>query len=197
MNDQLSLSGTRVLPGEPAPRGAAGASAADGEHNAAMAIRLLHEALLIARGVAARCERQYHAGLRHHSPALAAAALEHANEARLQAESLSARVAALGGTPAATAAVSALRVPAEPRDGHSLVALIGGYLVAGHATIESYRRIATLMEPCDRPTQMLLESIVAGEEERASRLAALLEQAAAPAAEIFRQNCRGPAFPRS
>ncbi len=182
MNIQLSLSGTRMRPEDPAPRAVASTNAADGEHNAAMAIRLLHEALLIARGVAARCERQYCAALRHHSPGLAAAALEHANEAQLQAESLSARVAALGGTPAATAAISAPRVPAEPRDGHSLVALIGGYLLAGHATIESYRRIATLMEPCDRPTQVLLESIVAGEEERASRLAALLEQAPAPAA---------------
>ena len=182
MTNQLSLSGTRLRAGDSAPPHADETRAADTEHNAAMAIRLLHEALMIARGVAARCERQYCAALRHHSPGLAAAALEHSNEARLHVESLTARVTALGGTPAAPAATGAPRVPAESRDGHSLVALIGGYLVAAHATIESYRQIATLLEPCDRPTQVLLQSIVTGEEERASHLAALLEHASAPAA---------------
>ena len=181
MNNNFSLSGTRMRAGDLRPQGTGNAGAADGEHNTAMAIRLLHEALMIARGVAARCERQYCAALRNRSPALAAAALEHANEARVQAERLSARITALGGTPAVPAEAGAPRIPAEPRDGHSLVAVIGGYLVAEHATIESYRKIATRMEPCDRPTQVLLESIVSGEEERASRLAAVLEQASAPA----------------
>jgi bacterioferritin len=177
MSNLLSLSGTRMRPGDLAPR-----NAADGQDNVAMAIRLLHEALQIARGVAARCERQYCAGLRHRSPGLAGAALEHANEAQLHAQSLAARITALGGTPAESAATGAPRVPAESRDGNSLVALIGGYLVTEHATIESYRQIATQLEPSDRPTQVLLQGIVAGEEERASRLAALLEQASAPPA---------------
>jgi bacterioferritin (cytochrome b1) len=117
---------------------------------------------MIARGVAARCKRQYCAALRNHSPALAAAALEHANDARVQAGSLGARIAALGGAPAASPGAGAPRNPLEPRDGHSLVAVIGGYLMAEHSTIESYRRIATFMEPCDRPTQVLLEGIVSG-----------------------------------
>ena len=180
MNNHLSLSGTRMRPGDLLPRGTGNASAADGGDYSALAIRLLHDALIIARGVAARCERQYCAALRNHSPALAAAALEHANDARLQADSLGARIAALGGTPAAPPGAGAPRNPLEPRDGNSLVAVIGGYLVAEHATIESYRRIATFMEPCDRTTQALLESIVCGEEERASQLAALLEQVTAP-----------------
>jgi bacterioferritin len=180
MNNHLSLSGTRMRRGDFLPRGTGNASAADGQPTTAMAISLLHEALVIARGVAARCERQYYAALRNYSPALAAAALEHANEARVQAESLAARIIALGGTPVAQAEAGAPHIPAEPRDGHSLVAVIGGYLVAAHSTIESYRQIATLMESCDRPTQVLLESIVSGEEERASHLAALLEQISAP-----------------
>ena len=180
MNPHLSLSGTRMRPGDLLPKGTGGASAADGDGTRAMAIRLLDEAQMIARGVAARCERQYCAALRNHSPALAAAALEHANDARLQADSLGARIAALGGTPAAPPGAGAPRNPLEPRDGNSLVAVIGGYLVAEHATIESYRRIAKFMEPCDRPTQALLEGIVSGEEERASQLAALLDQVTAP-----------------
>jgi bacterioferritin len=180
MNNHLSLSGTRMRPGDLVPRGPGNASAADGDDNGALAITLLHEALLIARGVAARCERQYCAALRNRSPALAAAALEHANEARVQADSLGARIADLGGTAPASPGAGAPRMASEPRDANSLVAVIGGYLVAEHATIESYRQIATSMAPCDRTAQKLLENIVAGEEERASQLAALLEQASAP-----------------
>jgi bacterioferritin (cytochrome b1) len=179
MNNNLSLTGTRMRLADLRPPGTERGTAADAEHNAAMAIRLLHEALLIAGAVAARCERQYCAALRNHSPGLAALALEHANAASEQAESLSTRVAVLGGAPAAPDSAGAARAPAEPRPSQSLAAQIGGYLVAEHATIESYRQIATLMEPCDRATQMLLDGIVAGEEERASRLAALLEQTAA------------------
>jgi len=179
MDNHLSLSGTRLRPADLLPPDTGRASAADGEHDAAMAIRLLHEALTIARSVAVRCERQYCAALRIHSPRLAAAALEHANEAGLQAKSLGSRIAALGGALTGQAAIGAPRIPENPRDGHSLVAVIGGYLVADHATIESYRQIATLMDQCDRPARVLLEGIVAGEEERASHLAALLEQASA------------------
>jgi len=182
MSNHLSLSRTRMRPGDLLPHAAGNAHGAVGDDNRAMALRLLHEALTIARGVAARCERQYCAALRNRSPALAAAALEHANEAREQADSLGARITALGGAPAAPAEVGASRIPAEPRDSHSLVAVIGGYLLAEHATIESYRQIATLMESCDAPTQRLLEGILSGEEERASHLAALLDQASAPPA---------------
>jgi bacterioferritin (cytochrome b1) len=181
MNHRLSSPGARVRPGDVPPPGAADASPGDGDSNRAMAIRLLHEALMIARGVAIRCERQYCAALRNRSPALAAAALEHANEARVQADNLIARILGLGGTPAAPPGAAPLRTPAESRDVHSLVAVIGGYLVAGHATIETYREIATFMEPCDRTTQVLLENIVSGEEDRASYLAALLEEAATSA----------------
>lgn len=178
MNHHLSPTGARVRSAALPPFDAADASPADGDGNRAMAIRLLHEALMIARGVAVRCERQYCAALRNRSPALAAAALEHANAARVQADNLIARILGLGGTPAASPGAVTLRTPAETRDVPSLVAVIGGYLVAGHATIETYRQIATFMEPCDRTTQVLLENIVSGEEERASYLAALLEEAA-------------------
>jgi bacterioferritin (cytochrome b1) len=177
MDEQASLqeSGSRYA--DLRPHGLVDAYPVDRDGNRAMAIRLLHEALLIARGVAIRCERQYCAALRNQSPALAAAALEHANEARVQADNLTARILGLGGTPAPAPGPATFRPQADLRAVNSLAAVIGGYLVAEHATIESYRRIATFMEPCDRTTQILLENIVADEEERASYLAALLEEA--------------------
>ena len=179
MNNQLSLSGTRLRVGDLLPLGPGNAAVAAGDANTAMALRLLHEALLLARRVASRSEAEYCMALRMPSPVLAAAALEHANGARVQADALGARILALGGTPAASTVAEVPLLSPDPRDTHSLVAVIGCHLVAAHASIESYRQIATLMEPCDRATQMLLEGIVSGEEQRASQLAALLEQASA------------------
>ena len=179
MDYQLSQSGTRLLAADLLPQAPIADRVVD-EHESARAVRLLREAAAIAHAIAARSARQYFAALRHHSPAFAAAALEHANEARLHEQRIAARIGALGGRPAQPG-TAAPRIPAEPREGDTLAAVIGGYLVAGRATIESYRDIALSMETCDRETQRLLEDIVASEETRASALAGLLEETAAPA----------------
>lgn len=191
MNNQLSLSGTRLRAGDLLPRAIGNADVAGVDDNSAMAVRLLHEALRVARGVAGCCERQYYAALRIPSPALAAAALEHAHEVRLQADSLNARIAGLGGTPATSPGAAPPSFPSETGDASPLVSVLGNFLMAGHVAIESYRQIVTLMESCDRATQVVLERIVSGEEARASHLAALLEQASAPAAQF------APYLPRS
>lgn len=176
MNPQLSLSSTRMQAGDLRPRGPI---IADDGDNAQKAVRLLREASAISQAVASRCERQYLAGLRRRSPPLAAAALEHGNEARQHAERIAGRIAELGGEQVAPTAMTPAQVPPGPRDGPSLEAVIGGYLVAQRATIERYREIAMAMQTCDRSTQALLGEIIAGEEERARHLAGLLEEALA------------------
>jgi bacterioferritin (cytochrome b1) len=174
MNPQLSLSSTRMQAGNLRPRGPVIVAGAD---SARPVVRLLHEAKAISQAVASRCERQYLAGLRRRSPPLAAAALEHGNDAREHAERIAGRIAELGGEQLAPTAMTPARVPPGPRDAPSLEAVIGEFLVAQRATIERYREIAMAMESCDRSTQALLGEVIADEEERARNLAGLLEDA--------------------
>jgi len=158
--------------------GAMGAAGNDGE--TATTIKVLNQALTIARVVALRCRRQYFAALRGHSPALAAAALEHANDARVHAERISERIAELGGKSEVSPDPSAPLGPSEQRDGITLVAVISDHLAAERAAIESYREIAAVAVPSDPTTKRLIEDIVSGEEECASDLASLLDKVSTP-----------------
>src|SRR4051812_13154375 len=68
-------------------------------HDASQPIRVLNQALAIAQHTVLACKQRYHVALRCHSPPLAAAALEHANDAKLHANRIGERIARLGGTP--------------------------------------------------------------------------------------------------
>ena len=142
-----------------------------GDHGA-MAIRLLNRALAIAQAAARRCERQYAAALRSQAPALAAAALAHANDAELHTRLISARIGELGGetavadlTPNATSSPN----PSEARLANSLPALLCSHLMAERDAIKSYFEISLFFRPFDAATQCLVEEIAASAEKRQAR----------------------------
>jgi len=151
-------------------------SVTHGDHGAT-AIRLLNRALAIAQAVARRCECQYLAALRSHAPALAAAALAHANDAQIHTRRISARIGELGGethvadlTPDATVAPK----PAEARLAHSLPALLCNHLMAERIALESYAEIAAFFAPFDPTTRSLIEEIAAAGEQRKHEISGLL-----------------------
>jgi bacterioferritin (cytochrome b1) len=180
MINQAFWPGTKMLRGHSRLRGMHDAGAAGSDDSTAMTVKLLNQALTIARVGALRCERQYFAALRSHSPALAAAALEHANEAQTHADRISRRIAELGGKLDSPIDAPAPRVASEQRNGHSLVAMISHHLATERATIKIYREIAVGFAPFDRPSQKLIEQIISYEEECASDLARLLGEMSTP-----------------
>jgi bacterioferritin (cytochrome b1) len=141
-----------------------------------VAIELLNRALAITQAVVRRSERQYVAAARDHSPAVAAAALEHGNDAKINADRIRERIGELGGetevadlTPHAAIA---RRANGEPRD-ESLCALIGRHLDTERDTVASYREIAAFFAAFDPATRALIEDIASDAEQRARELAGL------------------------
>ncbi|MEO7156218.1 MAG: ferritin-like domain-containing protein [Vicinamibacterales bacterium] len=176
MNDNAFWPGTKVLRGDSRPPGAQDAGLARRDDRRAITIKLLNQALMIARMGALRCERQYFAALRGQSPALAAAALDHANEAQTHADDISRRIAELGGKPDSSLDGAAQRAVSEQRNGTSLATMIGHHLATERVTIKIYREIVAAFSSFDRPSQELIERIIIYEEECASDLARLLEE---------------------
>jgi bacterioferritin len=173
MNDQTFWPGTKML--RTISRRRDSDFAAD--EGAATAIDLLNRALAIARVGAMRCERQYFAALRNHSPTLAAAALEHANSALSHAERIAERIAKLGTKPSASTDDSPSTQKSRGANGSSLPALMTQHLAADRATINSYREIATFLGSFDRTSQQLIHDIICAEEAAADHLASLLDEA--------------------
>ena len=139
-------------------------------------VELLSRALGITRAAIRRCEREYYAALRHHSPSLAGAALVHANEAKIHKDRVGARIAGLGGSSEASDAnaddgATATLVPrAAP-----LATLIDQDVAADRAASASLREIQQCFV-ADPTTHALLEEIIAGIDERAGNLEELLER---------------------
>ena len=179
MNHQDFQPGAQSLHREPRPGGTGDGSAPRHEASGATAIRLLNRALAIARSVLPRCERQYLAALRSHTPAAAAAALEHAHDARIHVDRIAERIDALGGEtaeadPAPDAAVTRSR--AEPVGAPTLAAAIRGAVAAERDAIAGYTEIAAFFRPSDPATLALIEDIASDAEQRARELAGLLDE---------------------
>lgn len=139
-------------------------------------IELLNRALRVTRAAIRRCEREYYAALRHHSPSLAGAALVHANEAKIHKDRVGARIVELGGEsePADANAEPAASATLLPRPS-SLAALIDQDVAADRAASASLREIQRCFV-ADPATRALLEEIIAGIDERAGNLEELLER---------------------
>jgi bacterioferritin (cytochrome b1) len=138
------------------------------------AIVLLTQALALANRDIERSKRQYQMGLRYHSPQLAAAALVHANEARIHAHRIIERIVALGEKPDPMAGEGFTRASRQ-RKSASLDAVVRGELRDSDAAIDRYRKIAAYFATADRDTAELMKGIVADEEACASELAGVLD----------------------
>jgi len=166
---QSRPSPSRSAPGSPTRRGDAAIIATD----------MLNRALAVTRLMALRCEREYHTALRLHSPPLAGAALEHANDAGSHAHRIRERMRELGGeiNEAAEVALPSQRTAREADN--PLAAVIADDLSAARAALDGYREIAAFFATVDPPTCELLGQVIQDENERADDLAGLLALASA------------------
>jgi bacterioferritin len=143
------------------------------------AIHVLNWVLAMTRVMALRCKREYHTALRLHSPSLAAAALEHANDVGAHAHRIRARIRELGGEVDQPADVSLPSQRVDLHGGNPLAAAIADDFSSARAALDDYREIAAFLAPFDPPTYRMLEQIIQGENERADDLAHLLAEASA------------------
>lgn len=143
------------------------------------AIGMLNRALALLRGTALRCKREYHNALHLHSPALAVAALEHANDTGGHAHGVRERIRELGGKVEQPADMPLPQQRAELQSRNPMAAVIADDLSCAQAALDGYREIAAFFRPFDSSTCRLLASIIEGENGRAEDLATLLAEASA------------------
>ena len=149
------------------------------DETATMATRMLNRGLQLVRVTALRCKREYHTALRLHSPHLAAAALEHANDTGGHAHRIRERISELGGEAEPLVDVSLPLQRTELQARNPLAAVIADDLSSVRATLDGYREIAAFFESFDPSTCRLMTQIIDGENERADDLVALLAEASA------------------
>lgn len=106
---------------------------------------------------------------------VAAEFLLHSNEELAHADRLARRIVQLGGTPEMDPAKLTARSHAEYVAGDSLKEMIRENLVAERIAIESYREMIQFVGSKDSTTRIMLEGILATEEEHADDLADLLK----------------------
>jgi bacterioferritin len=105
---------------------------------------------------------------------VAAEFLEHAQEEQEHADQIAERITQLGGAPDLNPQGLATKSHSEYVEGETLVEMIREDLVAERIAIDSYREIIQYIGDKDPTTRVLMESILAKEEEHAKELADLL-----------------------
>jgi bacterioferritin len=138
------------------------------------AISILNEALATELVCVLRYKFHYFMATGIHSAAVADEFLEHAREEQQHADQLAGRIKQLGGKPQMHPAVIAETSHSEYREGTSLADMIREDLVAERIAIETYREIVNYFGEQDPTSRILMEQILAKEEEHADELADLL-----------------------
>jgi len=108
------------------------------------------------------------------SAAVAEEFMEHAQEEQAHADQLAERIKQLGGKPELHPAVIAERSHSEYREGTSLADMIREDLIAERIAIETYREMVRYFGDKDTTSRVMMEGILAKEEEHADELADLL-----------------------
>ena len=138
------------------------------------AVSILNEALATEIVCVLRYRFHYHMATGLHSAAVASEFLEHANEEQEHADSIAERITQLGGKPEMNPAIISQVSHSEYKEGDSLIDMLREDLIAERIAIDSYREIINFFGDKDTTTKILLERILAKEEEHASELADLL-----------------------
>jgi bacterioferritin len=142
--------------------------------NREQAISILNEALATELVCVLRYKFHYFMASGIHSAAVADEFLQHANEEQEHADRIARRIKQLGGKPQMHPAVIAKASHSEYREGTSLADMIREDLVAERIAIETYREIVDYFGEQDPTSRILMEEILATEEEHADELADLL-----------------------
>ncbi len=109
-----------------------------------------------------------------HSSAVADEFLEHANEEQEHADRIARRIKQLGGKPEMNPAIIVQNSHSEYKEGTSLADMIRENLIAERIAIETYREIINFFAEKDTTSRVMLEEILAKEEEHADELTDLL-----------------------
>jgi bacterioferritin len=138
-------------------------------------IEVLNEALATELVCVLRYKRHYYMASGIDSGAAASEFLQHATEEQLHADQLAARITQLQGEPNFDPEGLTSRSHSEYVEGDSLVDMLREDLVAERVAIASYQEIIRWLGDNDPTTRVLLESILATEEEHADDLLNLLQ----------------------
>jgi len=138
------------------------------------AISILNEALATELVCVLRYKFHYFMATGIHSAAVAAEFRAHAQEEQEHADRIAQRIRQLGGKPQMNPAVIAGVSHSEYQEGTSLADMIREDLVAERIAIETYREIITYFGEYDPTSRLMMEHILAKEEEHADELADLL-----------------------
>ena len=138
------------------------------------AIRVLNDALATECMCVLRYRFHYFMATGINSAAVAEEFMEHAEEEQAHADQLAERIKQLGGKPELHPAVIAERSHSEYREGTSLADMIKEDLIAERIAIETYREMVRFFGDKDTTSRVMMESILAKEEEHADELADLL-----------------------
>ena len=148
-------------------------------------VKLLNEALATELVCVLRYRRHYYMAQGIESDAVKQEFLDHANEEQQHADWLAERIVQLQGDPDFNPANLPSRSHSEYVEGDNLVDMIKEDLIAERIAIDSYREIVQYLGDKDPTTKILMERILAKEEEHAEDMASLLArlgQSAQPSA---------------
>jgi bacterioferritin len=151
-----------------------GAVTEDYKLDRSRAIAILNEALATELVCVLRYKFHYFMATGIHSQAVKAEFKEHAAEEQEHADRIAERIKQLGGKPEMNPAVITEHSHSEFREGNSLADMVREDLIAERIAIESYREIIQFFGDKDPTSRIMLEEILAKEEEHADDMADLL-----------------------
>ena len=142
--------------------------------NREQAIGVLNEALATEIVCVLRYMFHYFMATGIHSQAIKEEFLEHANDEQEHANRIAERIKQLGGKPEMNPASLSQVSHTEYKEGASLADMIREDLVAERIAIETYREIVKYFGEKDPTSRIMMEDILAKEEEHADELADIL-----------------------
>lgn len=137
-------------------------------------ISLLNDALATELVCVLRYRFHYFMATGIHAQAAKNEFKEHADEEQDHANRLAERIRQLGGKPDMNPAVLTQRSHSEYKEGSSLTDMIREDLIAERIAIETYREMVRFFGEHDPTSRVLLEEILAKEEEHADDMSDLL-----------------------
>ena len=152
-----------------------GAVTADYALDRDQAIGILNEALATELVCVARYQFHYFMATGIHSRAVKNEFKEHAAEEQEHANRIAERIKQLGGKPQMNPAAITALSHSEYKEGTSLTDMIREDLIAERIAIETYREIIRYFGDKDPTSRVMLEEILAKEEEHADEMADLLQ----------------------
>jgi bacterioferritin len=151
-----------------------GAVTADYGLDREQAIGILNEALATELVCVARYKFHYFMATGIHSQAVKEEFKEHADEEQEHADRIAERIKQLGGKPEMNPAQITGLSHSEYKEGTSLADMIREDLIAERIAIEVYREMIGYFGSQDSTSRVMLEEILAKEEEHADEMADLL-----------------------